>query len=98
MPVLDYEHGHDSSGPCSITGGYVYRGSKYPALTGNYFYGDYCTGEIFYVKKTNDKWTPVSATKTDPQGLSTFGENSSGELYFANVTTGEIYQLQDTAN
>ncbi len=44
LPIYDYQH---ENGRCSITGGYVYRGQQFPALTGNYFFGDYCTGEIW---------------------------------------------------
>ena len=35
-PVYEYTH---SSGGCSVTGGLVYRGSRYPGLYGRYFFG-----------------------------------------------------------
>ncbi len=44
LPVAAYTH---SNGRCSVTGGYVYRGSAVPALVGTYVYGDFCSGEIF---------------------------------------------------
>src|SRR6185436_19701402 len=44
LPVWEYPH---PLGGCSITGGYVYRGNKLPALIGKYIYGDYCTGKIY---------------------------------------------------
>ncbi|HEX8832116.1 MAG TPA: PQQ-dependent sugar dehydrogenase, partial [Longimicrobium sp.] len=40
LPVLEYSHDDG----CSITGGFVYRGSAVPALRGHYFYADYCKG------------------------------------------------------
>ena len=39
-PVAEYSH---ADGGCSVTGGYVYRGSKVTAAAGRYFYGDYCS-------------------------------------------------------
>jgi glucose/arabinose dehydrogenase len=93
-PALEYNH---KQGRCSITGGYVYRGEKYTALTGRYFYGDYCNGQIFYAEKTASDWEQRVATDT-PYSISAFGQDSSGELYFADYETGSIYQLQDTAN
>ncbi|HYT32045.1 MAG TPA: PQQ-dependent sugar dehydrogenase, partial [Thermoanaerobaculia bacterium] len=44
LPIFEYDH---SSGDCSVTGGYVYRGSAFPNLSGVYFYGDYCTGKLW---------------------------------------------------
>jgi Glucose / Sorbosone dehydrogenase len=44
FPVFDYEH---TGGRCSITGGYVYRGSQGAVADGTYVHGDYCSGEIF---------------------------------------------------
>jgi glucose/arabinose dehydrogenase len=93
-PILEYSH---TDGRCSITGGYVYRGVQFPALMGKYFYGDYCSGEIFYAEKPASTWNAVMALNSDYK-LSTFGEDSSGELYVADHDNGVIYQLVDTAN
>ena len=49
LPILEYSH---SSGDCSVTGGYVYRGRLYPRFTGTYFYGDYCTGKVWGATRT----------------------------------------------
>ncbi len=93
-PIIEY--GHDE-GRCSITGGYMYRGSVYPALQGSYFYGDYCNGQIFSAKPAGTKWQ-TSLAVNSPLKISTFGQDSSGELYVADHTTGAIYQITDTAN
>ena len=47
-PIYEVQHS-GFSGPCSITGGFVYRGEDYPDLEGIYIFADYCTGEFFTV-------------------------------------------------
>lgn len=93
-PILVYDH---SDNRCSITGGYVYRGQKYRGLWGKYFYSDFCGGQLYYAAQNNGKWESTLAART-PYSITTFGQDSSGELYFADVTTGSIYQLQDANN
>lgn len=44
LPILEYSH---SAGRCAVTGGFRYRGSEVPEISGQYLYGDYCTGEIW---------------------------------------------------
>ena len=54
LPVAEYDHGQG----CSITGGYVYRGSRYPQMTGMYFFGDFCTGNIWGLRgEPSGEWT-----------------------------------------
>ncbi len=72
-PVAEY--GHDK-GRCSITGGYVYRGSRLPALRGAYIYGDYCSGEIFALAEGRQH----VLLKTGLQ-IASFGQDRDGELY-----------------
>lgn len=93
-PIVEYNH---DDGRCSVTGGYVYRGEQYPALSGKYFYGDFCNGQLFYADTTGDTWTNVLAATT-PYRISTFGQGIDGELYFADFTSGSIYHIRDAAN
>jgi glucose/arabinose dehydrogenase len=93
-PSMEYTH---DDGRCSITGGYVYRGTKYPAFDSKYFYGDYCNGQLFYATPQNGKWQQTQALKT-PYTISTFGQGSDGELYFADYKSGAIYHIRDMAN
>ena len=72
-PVIEYDH---SSGRCSVTGGYVYRGTKILALQGTYIFGDFCTGTIWGYQKG----TTQTLLTTDQQ-ISSFGEDQDGELY-----------------
>lgn len=92
-PKLAYDH---QEGRCSITGGYVYRGAQSPALVGKYFYGDYCSGQLFYTSAST-AWAGTLAATT-PYTISTFGRGSDGELYLADFKTGSIYHLRDVAN
>jgi hypothetical protein len=90
LPVLDYDHGQG----CSVTGGYVYRGSVMPALRGHYFYGDYCGGWIRSFRYQNGQAQDQrSYPSLDTGGsLTSFGEDAAGELY---VTTqnGNVYRI-----
>lgn len=87
FPVAVYNH---SGGRCSITGGYVYRGSQYPALQGKYFFADYCSTQIGILNADNSiVWSPASSGNN----FSTFGQNSGKELFVAAVTSGKIFKI-----
>ncbi len=91
-PVTQYSISGGSS-RCSITGGYVYRGSTYPSFVGKYFYGDFCSQEIGILTNNSGNWTAEYQTPNNADGWRTFGEDNNGELY---VTGGSrIYQLTD---
>lgn len=81
LPELEYPH---LSGACSVTGGYVYRGSAKPDLRGTYFYADFCAGLVRSFRYQNGQ--PTEQTEwpllSPPGGLvSSFGEDAAGELY-----------------
>jgi glucose/arabinose dehydrogenase len=80
LPVAEYDH---SAGACSITGGYVYRGTAVPALQGTYFYGDYCAGFVRSFKLDNGIATDQADWMTLRPGgsITSFGEDAAGELY-----------------
>ena len=96
LPVAEYDH----SVGCSITGGYVYRGSQLPELQGTYFYGDYCTGIIRSFKILGGtaaeplEWTSSLRTEGGGAmtGLSSFGQDAAGELYLV-LLGGDVYRL-----
>ena len=54
-PVAQYTHDEG----CSITGGYVYRGTAVPAAKGRYFYGDYCSGTIWSLRPSGGTATGI---------------------------------------
>ncbi|MBI2077374.1 MAG: PQQ-dependent sugar dehydrogenase [Euryarchaeota archaeon] len=90
-PVAEYPHG---TGHCSITGGYVYRGPKVPALQGFYLVGDYCTGQLWTLVKQNAEWRLAELQDT-PYLISSFGEDEAGELYLTHhaTTDGAVYRF-----
>jgi glucose/arabinose dehydrogenase len=88
-PVFEYSH---DSGNCSATGGYVYRGSRIPALRGIYVFADYCTGQLRGLvagdgRVTQERLFPVRAGR-----VSGFGQDNDGELYVVS-DGGEISRI-----
>jgi hypothetical protein len=89
LPVLEYSHAEG----CSITGGFVYRGSEIPALQGHYFYADYCRGRVSSFKFAGGAISEQKAWDFGDIGsVPSFGEDGSGELYVLS-TNGTVYRL-----
>jgi len=89
LPVVEY--GHDQG--CSITGGYVYRGNRYPALDGTYFFSDFCTGHLWGLKRGDNGWVWTKFTSLG-MNVSTFGEGEDGEIYVVDYSSGTLYHIQ----
>ena len=85
---------------CSVTGGYVFRGNKASSFYGTYIFGDYCTGRIWAFKKQKNKMIgfqnirkELKKTSKDlPLFISSFGEDSSGELYVVDYL-GSVFKF-----
>ena len=88
LPVAQYSHARG----CSITGGYVYRGSAVAAAKGRYFYGDYCSGTIWSLRLVNGAARQIRPEPFTVKSLTSFGEDGAGELY-AVSGEGQIYKL-----
>jgi uncharacterized protein (TIGR03437 family) len=91
-PILEYAQ---TQGNCSVTGGFVYRGRRFPALQGSYIYGDYCTGRIWGVRREGGNWVNRLLLDSD-LAISTFGEDEAGEIYAADHGGGAIYRIEAT--
>jgi hypothetical protein len=91
MPLLEYDH---SGGACSITGGYVYRGTAIPSLRGTYFYADFCAGFVRSFRLVNGAATqPFDWSALRPGAdVTSFGEDGSGELYIM-TSGGGLYRI-----
>jgi glucose/arabinose dehydrogenase len=90
LPVVEYPH---LGATCSITGGYVYRGSALPALAGDYFYADFCDGSVHSITGTGGS-NPGNWTQLLSPGLniSSFGEDARGELYILQLD-GPVWRI-----
>ncbi len=94
-PTVTYTH---DAGRCSVTGGYVYRGDDVPAYDGRYFYGDFCTGEIFWFTAVDGVLTSgptLLGTSVPAITLQSFGQGADGELYVL-LSDGTVRRLGTT--
>lgn len=89
-PVYEYAHGPAG---CSVTGGFVYRGSAIPDLVGTYVYGDFCAKGLRGLRPAQDGTVSPIDLGTTIGSISTFGEDADGELYVATLT-GELYRVE----
>ncbi|MEG2030895.1 MAG: PQQ-dependent sugar dehydrogenase [Janthinobacterium sp.] len=91
LPVIEY--GHDTAGGCSITGGYVYRGTALPELAGQYLYSDYCSGWLKSFSYSNGAASAVTDWGiTNVGNILSFGQDAQNELYLLSGT-GKVYRI-----
>lgn len=103
LPVTEYAH-DDAVMDCSVTGGYVYRGTKITGLQGTYLYADYCSrrvrtlawsdGAILKEGEVTQDLDTLSLTG----GITSFGEDTAGEIYVVidnnqGGTLGKLYRI-----
>src|SRR5207253_9926040 len=89
LPILEYDHSLGSS----ITGGYRYRGGRFPQFVGRYFYGDYCSGRIWNGIQSGQTWSGSELVVTG-LSITSFGEDEAGELYVVYYGSGSDGTLQ----
>ncbi|MDX2128991.1 MAG: PQQ-dependent sugar dehydrogenase [Chloroherpetonaceae bacterium] len=92
FPLHSYSHENNN---LSITGGYVYRGTQIPSLSGAYIFGDYGSGRIWSLRRNPSSSPTVTFLVQLSQSfsLSTFGFDNTGEMYVANVNNGRVFRL-----
>jgi glucose/arabinose dehydrogenase len=93
MPVTEYTHGARG---CSVTGGYVYRGTESPVLYGAYLFSDYCSSTIWAIDaskaKAGAKLKPRRLLRRQGSSFVSFGQDDEGELYVVSIGGG-VYKL-----
>jgi glucose/arabinose dehydrogenase len=86
-----YEAAH-ADGACSITGGFVYRGKRIPALRGKYVFTDYCDGVVRTLTRTSSGTFRAGELGVTVPSVSSFGQGPDGELYVLSQSQG-IFRL-----
>ena len=88
MPIGSYDHGQG----CSVTGGYVYRGTASPILIGRYLFADYCSGRLWELRETGPNVWAMRQLAQTGLTISSFGEGEDRELYIVHHA-GSIYRV-----
>lgn len=100
-PIYEYLHDTSPTGGLSITGGVVHHGPL-KSLQGHYVFADYQLPRLWSFKQENGKVTKfqnhsglLPQAKPPVQMITTFGEDSDRNLYFADRVSGALYRLAD---
>jgi glucose/arabinose dehydrogenase len=89
IPLAVYGH----SKGCSVTGGYVYRGTEYPALLGGYLFADFCTGRIWAVAAEGAARQTPRQLLDSTLSISSFGQGEDGSLYVTDLGGGGVWKV-----
>lgn len=95
-PVAEYPHNPE----IAVTGGFVYRGSVYPDLVGQYVCADYGSGKLFHFDATTSASSTLELTGSGSSGISpsAFAQGTDGELYLLDYGAGAMYALVATTS
>ena len=98
-PIVPPVVAHPHSEAASITGGYVYRGSRLGALRGAYVYGDYQSGKVWGLRHDGRAVTWRGELADSGLRIVSFGEDREGELYLVEYErTNQVYRLVPDAS
>jgi glucose/arabinose dehydrogenase len=89
LPATEYDH---NTG-CSVTGGFVYRGTAIPWLRGAYLYGDYCGGQVWMLRWDGSQATDESQVLDTGFNISGFGQDNDGEVYVIDYNGGSLHRV-----
>jgi glucose/arabinose dehydrogenase len=88
-PIYEYSHQEG----IAVTGGFVYRGAKIPALDGVYLFGDYGFGTFWTTQRSGGTWKTDVFLANSGHQISSFGEDEQHELYFADLK-GQVFRFE----
>jgi putative heme-binding domain-containing protein len=78
---------------CSVTGGRVYHGKKFPELRGAYLFGDWETRRLWAARFDGDRTKEMPEITRPSVRVVAFGEDQDGELYFLDYDGGTVHTL-----
>lgn len=78
---------------CSVTGGYVYRGRKFPELRGAYVFGDWETRRLWAARFDGDRTREMTEIVRPSVRIVAFGEDNDGEIYFLDYDGGTVHTI-----
>jgi glucose/arabinose dehydrogenase len=87
-PVVEYARDAGQS----VTGGFVYRGARFPALDGAYFYADFSSGRVWALRRAGTTWQTALVAETE-LNIAGFGQDDAGELYVLDLKRGDILRI-----
>lgn len=92
-----HTYGRDNTiGGQSVTGGFVYRGTEFPSLTGYYIFADYASDNQWVITPDRTQMLQL-ADAGFPADIVAFGEAENGTLYAASLSGNTIYKVLDNA-
>ncbi|MDB6131567.1 MAG: hypothetical protein JWM04_2674 [Verrucomicrobiales bacterium] len=99
--VTDPLHDYDHATGVSVTGGYVYHGEAVPELQGKYLFADYGSARFWILDRAaGQTLVTEKTTELNPgsskliSGISSFGEDGAGEIYFCDINHGTVFRIE----
>ncbi|HEX4589604.1 MAG TPA: PQQ-dependent sugar dehydrogenase, partial [Gemmataceae bacterium] len=89
-PIFDLPHTMSAS----VTGGYIYRGKKFPELLGAYVFGDWETKRIWAARIDGDRLVSLTDLVEPALRVVAFGEDDAGEVYVVDYDAGTVHTLE----
>lgn len=94
FPIQTYPHGSGNLAGNSISGGIVYRGPRISQLYGAYVFGDYTTGNIWFLRFDGANTIPYQRI-AGANGPVAFGRDPrNGDVLIAQINNGQIGRLE----
>ncbi|HEV7405602.1 MAG TPA: PQQ-dependent sugar dehydrogenase [Chthoniobacteraceae bacterium] len=89
-PTIEHDHGEFRS----LTGGFVYRGARFPELAGAYLYGDWATGRIWAAKHDGTRLLWDRELVDTALAITGFGTTPEGDILVVDHGGDGLYRLE----